>query len=482
MKKGGWILFPAAFFFALNFAGAGSRSPFLRQLAYGLLLLLLFSILRRVALARILPPLVAGTAAILFAYGLVQKFVLFPAYLQQLGPGSTFYSQALVRRVQSGRIFSLFALPTLYALVVGLLLLLIIHYALNSAGWRRTGWITLAALGLLNLLLTQSFGGLLGFAAGLLVYLPLSGRLHGRHLAPLLMALSLVIFVTSALRFREVRQLQPLRLRLANWFQAARLIGERPVFGCGLGNYATSISPHVRGDEQPSLYAHNFFLQLGAEVGLPALLLAIALLALALRRHLPGLRRPGNAAYTALLLQILLYNLIDIGVFFHVVGLALVVTLALLRPEPGPPGRLRLLGAVLLTLPLLAAAISDRWQVQGDIHSSLQQVAQAERAFRRSLAINPTAWRAATGLAQVRSARGDEAEARRLLARALELNPHTANGHYLYSRSLFRAGEYLAALIHAGAACAITPNNTALRKWHESLHHHIQAQLPPAGN
>jgi tetratricopeptide (TPR) repeat protein len=482
MRKGGWLTIPAAFFFAVNFVLSPVRVAFLQQAGYSLFLVLLFVILRSMEWRRLLPLLTAGIAAILFSYGIVQRFVLFPRYLQELKPGSAFYTQALVTRIASGRIFSLFALPTLHALITGLLLIMLIHYALNNRGWRRTGWAVLALAGGVNLLLTQSFGGLLGFSLGLIAYLFLSHTLQIKFLAPLLMSLALVFFLVSALRFREVRHLQPARLRLSNWSQALRLIETVPLFGCGLGNYPTSISPHVRSGEQPSIYAHNFLLQLGAEIGLPALLLLLLLAAASLRHHLPTLLRADNAPFSALLLQILLYNLIDIGICFFAAGIALAIVLALLLPRLRPLRRLPLLAASILALLLLGNEISDRARHEGDLLLYQQENQSARQAYHRSLAINPGAWQAVSGLAQACHQLGDQPGERRALERLLFLYPSSPSGNLNYSRLTFQTGEYLTALHHAARASAMISDNPAAREWYEKLIHHIQAQLPADGN
>jgi tetratricopeptide (TPR) repeat protein len=296
------------------------------------------------------------------------------------------------------------------------------------------------------------------------------------------MTLALVLFLVSASRFGEVRQLKPVRLRLANWFQAARVIGVNPVFGCGLGNYATAVSPHVRTNEQPSIYAHNFLLQLSAEIGLPALLLILLLSAAALGRHASALRRPDNAPYTALLLQLLVYNLIDIGTYFFAAGLALVVTLALLLPRPKRVTAAPLAALAILALGLLAAEVSASAQREGDLLLHLQQVPEARRMYQRSLALNPVSWRALGGMAQVCRRLGDAAGERRALERLLEVNPLSASANLQYAQLVLRDGEYLTALRHAAAARSLAPESAAIRTLHETILHRIQDQFPAAGN
>jgi len=109
--------------------------------------------------------------------------------------------------------------------------------------------------------------------------------------------------------------------REEQWQVAHRLIEERPVFGWGVGTYATQLA---RFDGQSrtaheillngaslSENAHNSYLQLGAEVGLPGLLLFLAIpvsIAVGLLRRLrrrcgPLLRLLRYAALAALAAQ-----------------------------------------------------------------------------------------------------------------------------------------------------------------------------------
>jgi hypothetical protein len=103
--ESGWKFFPAAFFLLVNFSASGVKPLFFLRLAYFLFLLALFFFFRRLDLKRILAPISAGIAALVFLYGIVQKFILFPLILGQPESATSFYTQATRLRVASGRIF-----------------------------------------------------------------------------------------------------------------------------------------------------------------------------------------------------------------------------------------------------------------------------------------------------------------------------------------------------------------------------------------
>ncbi|MCP5045550.1 MAG: O-antigen ligase family protein, partial [bacterium] len=204
---------------------------------------------------------------IVFLYGIMQKFVLFPIYLSRISPEDNFYTQAFITRIKGGRIFSIFPLPTLYAIICTVLILFIFHYMISASktGKERFLWGTLLLAGLVNLILTQSFGGVLYLTAGGLVYLLVSGILKVKYLVPVIMVLSLFLSITIGLRFSEIRELEPIKFRYSNWKQAARIIEANPLWGAGLGNYEAKIARYTRPGEARSIYAHNFFLQFTAE-------------------------------------------------------------------------------------------------------------------------------------------------------------------------------------------------------------------------
>ena len=149
---------------------------FLVRLAYFLFLLALFFLCGRLRLEKVLAPISGGIALIVFTYGIVQKFVLFPLILEQVGTGPSFHAQAIRTRIASGRIFAIFPLPTLYAMVCGLLLIFIIHYFFHASGGRRLFWGLLFLLGAVNLVLTQSFGGIFFSRSALCFIFSFRGR------------------------------------------------------------------------------------------------------------------------------------------------------------------------------------------------------------------------------------------------------------------------------------------------------------------
>jgi len=479
LKKSGWTLVPAAFFLLLIFAGSSVKVLFWGRLIYFLFFISLFLFLRRFNLDKILSPIVAGVSLVVFSYGLVQKFFLFPYYLRNFSAGDDFYSQALLIRIKSGRIFSLFTLPTLYAIVCALLILFIFHFLIKSPSWKgKSGWILLLTLGLFNLVLTQSFGGVLYLAAGIFLYLILTGIIDLKYLAPILMVFAFFFFLISGLRFSEARKLEPVKLRLSNWHQAVRMIEDKPFFGQGLGNYESEIATFTRPGEARSIYAHNFFLQFAAEIGLFPLVFFIALLFFTRKKWRPAVGRE-KVVYIAGLVILLLYNLIDIGYYFFPAAMAGVICLSQVYPiyRPRFKPAINLVCLSLFGLLLLVDNLSNTFQQKGDLSLNQKQYAQGKVDYERSLQMNPWNIRSLIGCASLHYFQGDLAASENYLDRVLSLYPDSSYANYLKSRLRFTRGFYFSALFHGRQAYEKNKIDTRYKRWYDSIKNRLQVGL-----
>lgn len=199
------------------------------------------------------------------------------------------------------------------------------------------------------LLLTQSRGGLFGLLAGLIVLLTLT--LYGRtsKRVPLVLALTIALFVlyasTFGLDFVVQRVFVAIRepfsdLRWPTWTGTLAVVNDAPILGVGLGGFEDAFRAH-----QPLAiwsgylvdYAHNDYLQLLAETGIAgAVILVWALVGLVtfvvvrwMGRQDPfvrGLVTGGLGALAA----ILAHSLTDFGLHMPANALLLVTLSALL--------------------------------------------------------------------------------------------------------------------------------------------------------
>ncbi|MCP5051326.1 MAG: hypothetical protein GY940_29440 [bacterium] len=487
IKKSGWTFVPAVFFLFLNFSVSSAKTLFISRLAFFLFLLFLFLVLRNVSLKKILQPMVAGVSFIVFLYGIMQKFVLFPIYLSRITPDDNFYTQAFITRIKGGRIFSIFVLPTLYAIICTVLILFIFHYMVTTAKTvkQRLLWGVLLLAGLVNLVLTQSFGGVLYLTVGGLLYLLLSGILKLKYLAPVIMVLSLFLSLTIALRFAEVKELEPVKLRYSNWKQAARIIEANPFWGAGLGNYESNVARYTYRGEAKSIYAHNFFLQFPAETGIVIPVILLILLWL-MRKKLKPVNYKEKALYITVGAVLIFYNLIDIGFYFFPAGVISAVVLSQIYPaqeEKRKTGSgfhagmvFPMAALVVLSLVLGMEALSENQRKEADfLVNTEKDYAGAGNLYKKSIGINPFNFKAMIGYASLPVEGEKAAEAERILDRALKLNPDSAFAAYLKSRFQFKRGHYLSALYYAAEADEKNPRIHNYKQWRKYVKNSLEA-------
>jgi O-antigen ligase len=461
----------------LNYAVSDVKYLFFLRLVYFLFLLCLTVYLSRFRLQKILVPLSGGIAMIVFIYGIIQKFYLFPWILNQSGWDQSLYAKALRARVASGRIFAIFPLPTLYAMVCGLLLIFIIHYFFKARGWQRIYWFVLLLLGGCNLFLTQSFGGIIFFTVGVLFYLFVSGVFKIKYLAPLLMIVALLFFLVVALRFSEARELKPAKLRFDNWLQAGRVMAAAPLLGVGLGNYETAVPAYVYPGEPASIYAHNFILQMAAEIGVPWLLLLLMLAVLWIKKNYTEFLRRENALFTALCIMILFFNLFDVGNYFFAAGICFAVVFSQIFSFAGQTRQRYLWPAVILAVMLLVNEISVDRQQTADLWFVRREYTKAEHNYIRALQINPLSYRALLGKAAIAQKKDDRAGAENIYRKVLAIYPGQAYANHMFSQAAYRQGAFLTALVYSSQAVAANKKNQEYQRWHEFIKANLAHRL-----
>jgi O-antigen ligase len=254
------------FFFGVLFAGLVSGSGFVaisRYLAFLTFLpFVLVSVETQRDLGRVLRAIVLSLL-IVFPYALRQMI----RYNERLGIGlyeTNYFATILVLVIPLAFVFAAEATVPL----------------------RRRLWLVTGLLLVLELFLTSSRGGFLGLLVAGMVFVY---RRRGPMGAVAVMAVLLLglIIVPTDLGSRlwtvfETEQAAPAGLEASNkahvalFFAALRMIGDNPIFGVGPLNFK-SLSTLYTGLEQGNI-AHNSFLEVAAEFGLPVFVIFVLLL------------------------------------------------------------------------------------------------------------------------------------------------------------------------------------------------------------
>lgn len=190
---------------------------------------------------------------------------------------------------------SFFGSRNSHAAFMNLLLLPAVALFLSPQKSHKSGrlrvWVLPAAVFVItySVALTTSRGAILSLMAGLLVLVAVAARHVSRHrlllLAILLPCAYLLGSVSSASQPAEAqRPLLDATNRLLIWEPAWRLLLERPFWGIGAGNFSFVWPPFKNPhDTSVGVFVHNDYLQYWIELGLPGLLLTVAIMVLVLR-------------------------------------------------------------------------------------------------------------------------------------------------------------------------------------------------------
>ena len=481
MIKSSWYFIPAAFFLLINFLVSSVNVFFFWRLVYFLFFISLFFFLRRFDLNKIIKFSVGGASLIIFFYGIIQKIILFPHYIRTLNPEDNFYSRAIISRVESGRIFSIFSLPALYAIICGIFIIFILHYLISSKN--KIFWGSLLLLGLVNLILTQSFGGLLYLSVGILFYLFMSGILKLKLLAPIVMVISLFFFIVAGLRFSEFKRLEPIKLRVSNWNQSMRIIKTSPLMGIGLGNYEAEISYHVRTGESSSIYSHNFLLQFVSETGLIFSVLILVILFFERKRFKPPDSK-NRILYGSAFFILLFYNLLDIGLYFFSAALALIIVLSQIYHNHSDRERIQVRGFKpnLVLLLLLGALLTIQniaagFQKKGDFLLNQKDYVNSKISYQKCLAVDPLNFKSIMGLAFIEYEAKDFRVSEYHLQKALRIYPDSAFGHFLMSKIRFQENQFFNSFVHASKAYQKDRLNLQYQNWYIHLKDNLQKNI-----
>jgi hypothetical protein len=285
-----WNCFAAAY--AVRY---GSPRPALNMLwewvGVGMMFFLLRQLIHDAGTARaVLAAMVAVMAAI-SVYGIYQRAIELPALKQQFDadpdamlhengydypPGDSLREQ-IVNRMKNPQPFGTFALTN--SLAAALAPWLVASLWIAAAAWQRrrqaVAWLICIAPIALCLLLTKSRSGYIAAAVGIL-------WLGFKRLpAAWTRAIVLTALLGVAAMFSFSNAAKSLSFRVQYWQATLRMIADRPLMGCGPGNFQDVYTQYKLPDASEEVSdPHDFLLEIWATAGTPAILALMTVLVL----------------------------------------------------------------------------------------------------------------------------------------------------------------------------------------------------------
>lgn len=236
-----------------------------------------------------------------FYFGINPIFDFFAKVIAPVFYGNTFAAAVVanpswlvnVGGVTLLRAFAIFPDPHMFSFYLGLIIPPVFAFmfldkeTLKTAGFLKHKFflcIIFIAL-ILAELFTFSRGGYLGMAASFFVMILLLWRhftklQKGAIFALIVSGIMFVNFINPSVFTRfmssfDVREGSNME-RMKNWEQGWNIFSSNPITGVGIGNYSFYMDPTV--DYRTPIYAHNLYLDIGAELGIFALLAWILLI------------------------------------------------------------------------------------------------------------------------------------------------------------------------------------------------------------
>lgn len=227
--------------------------------------------------------------------------------------------------------------PHMFSFFLGILLPLALGLGISS---KKGLWYFLAFLIFLADILTFSRGGYLGLAAGALVLVFLFWRrVSGKQrifIFSVILAVGFLLIVSGPVssRFFSSFNLKEGSNsgRLEMWGKAMVVIRDNPLIGTGLGNYPLAVDP-LAAYRDP-IYAHNTYLDIAVETGIPASLSWIFLLIAVIYSFWKKAKKDILYAGAAVSLIIFLaHSLVETGIYSPVVLALVLIIIGINKPR-----------------------------------------------------------------------------------------------------------------------------------------------------
>ncbi|MDD5353808.1 MAG: O-antigen ligase family protein [bacterium] len=295
---------------------------------------------------------------------------------------------------------------------------------------------------LAGLLINRSLGAWVSLYFSLLLAVILGWKIYSRRLAVSSLVLTAIVigyFIAAKLQEPEVFN------RLLWWQGAVKMIKDHPLGGVGLGNFGNMYLVYKTAGLN-SIYAHNHYLQLWAEIGIFSLLFWLVGIYTILRGKLLQLSAEApQDQYTGLGLVcaasgLLAYSLIDYSLYIPAIAINWWIVLGLMRSSL--PARTRILKIkkyhclvfvfIIILLGWLSVTpfFASQRYVSGINYLVQKDLAKAKKMLKISLVLDPLNAQAYGFLSDIAKEEGNLSAAVNYLQKAISLDRYFGPFHH----------------------------------------------------
>lgn len=271
-----------------------------------------------------------------FYFGLEYIYVFWSHHVIPFFLGKEFSQMVLaypswlvgIRETTLMRAFAIFPDPHMFAYYLEMLLPWTIALSSESSKYRKILFLGSLIIFLADIL-SFSRGSYIALIAGSLMVLPLVTM---RVRIKIFIAIALITAISFYIPQNPVSQRLTSSFdaqegsnqgRLLNWQQGLEIIRQNP-FGVGIGMYPLAVDPEA--DYRTPIYAHNLYLDLAAEIGIPAMVIFIFIIISAFNNYwLAARREPFFVAGVACITIFAVHSLVETPLYsVHVLPLILI--------------------------------------------------------------------------------------------------------------------------------------------------------------
>ena len=283
---------------------------------------------------------VVGIGSLVAAWGIAQRAFSLADTARRLRSLGQPELDSYILRAESGRAFGPFLLPSSLGIYLAMALPLTLRCGIRSRwrGWRGILYAGLLLLQTAGMGASLSYGAVASLAVASLLLLSLT-PVRGRGW---ILASSAGLAAAAGGAFLILRGgegISPWVLRAGNWGAAWKIFLSAPLLGVGFGGFADAYPKQMAAGMNETAFAHNSYLQIAAEGGVPALAWIVLGVFLLLSRIVPrpGSRESGATGILAALpvAAFLVHNLFDFSAYLA----SLSITFAALAGAAVAPGR-----------------------------------------------------------------------------------------------------------------------------------------------